>query len=73
MPSGHQGTVFKTSGTPVPNLNPAMSRSQDTQRDQLDLLAAWNQEHQSHLPENSELAARIEAYELAYRMQAHAP
>ena len=73
MPSGHQGTVFKTSGTPVPNLNPAMNRSQDTQRDQLDLLAAWNQEHQSHLPVNSELAARIEAYELAYRMQAHAP
>ncbi|HBM79106.1 MAG TPA: DUF1501 domain-containing protein, partial [Verrucomicrobiales bacterium] len=73
MPSGHQGTVFKTSGTPVPNLNPAMNRSQDTQRDQLDLLAAWNQEHQSHLPVNSELGARIEAYELAYRMQAHAP
>ena len=73
MPSGHQGTVFKTSGTPVPNLNPAMNRSQDTQRDQLDLLAVWNQEHQSHLPVNSELAARIEAYELAYRMQAHAP
>ena len=73
MPSGHQGTVFKTSGTPVPNLNPAMNRSQDTQRDQLDLLAAWNQEHQSHLPVNSELTARIEAYELAYRMQAHAP
>ena len=73
MPSGHQGTVFKTSGTPVPNLNPAMNRSQDTQRDQLDLLAAWNQEHHSHLPVNSELTARIEAYELAYRMQAHAP
>ncbi len=73
MPSGHQGTVFKTSGTPVPNLDPAMNRSQETQRDQLDLLSAWNHEHQSHLPVNSELAARIEAYELAYRMQAHAP
>jgi len=73
MPSGHQGTVFKTSGTPVPNLNPAMNRSLETQRDQLDLLATWNREHQSHLPVNSELAARIEAYELAYRMQAHAP
>ncbi len=73
MPSGHQGTVFKTSGTPVPNLNPAMDRSLETQRDQLDLLATWNREHQSHLPVNSELSARIEAYELAYRMQAHAP
>ena len=73
MPSGHQGTVFKTSGTPVPNLNPAMNRSLETHRDQLDLLATWNREHQSHLPVNSELAARIEAYELAYRMQAHAP
>jgi len=73
MPSGHQGTVFKTSGTPVPNLDPAMDRSLETQRDQLDLLATWNREHQSHLPVNSELSARIEAYELAYRMQAHAP
>ena len=41
--------------------------------DQLDLLAEWNRDYQSHLPVNTELAARIEAYELAYRMQAHAP
>ncbi|HJM63953.1 MAG: DUF1501 domain-containing protein [Roseibacillus sp.] len=73
MPSGYQGTVLKTSGTPVPNLVPAMNRSRETQRDQLDLLARWNSEHQARLPANSELAARIEAYELAYRMQAHAP
>ena len=73
MPSGHQGTVFKTSGDAVPNLKPPQERTRQAQRHQLDLLAKWNSEHMAHLPGNSELAARIEAYELAYRMQAHAP
>ena len=73
MPSGYQGTVFKTSGDAVPNLKLPNGQSREMQRHQLDLLAKWNGEHQSHLPPNSELAARIEAYELAYRMQAHAP
>ena len=73
MPSGYQGTVFKSGGDPVPNLQAQKNRSRAAQRGQLDLLAKWNGEHMSRLPANTELAARIEAYELAYRMQAHAP
>ncbi len=55
------------------NLNPSGGASRETQRKQLDLLARFNSRHLEALPPNSELAARIEAYELAYRMQAHAP
>ena len=73
MPSAFQGTVFNTSGEPVPNLRPPREGSRQSQRAQLDLLAKWNHRHRDGLPEHSELAARIEAYELAFRMQAHAP
>ncbi len=73
MPSAYQGTVFKTAGDAVSNLKPANGASRESQRMQLDLLGKFNANHLDALPPNSELAARIEAYELAYRMQAHAP
>ena len=43
------------------------------QRSQLDLLKKLNQRHLEHSPDDSELAARIESFELAYRMQMAAP
>ena len=43
------------------------------QRAQLDLLARLNQRHQQQNPAEEELAARIESFELAYRMQSAAP
>src|SRR5262249_2236121 len=43
------------------------------QRGELDLLAGLNRIHQETAPDNSELAARIASYELAFRMQAEAP
>src|SRR5262249_4372658 len=43
------------------------------QRSQLDLLAKWNKRHLEKNPGEAALAARIEAYELAYRMQMAAP
>ena len=43
------------------------------QRAQLDLLAEFNREHQQKHPLESDLNARIQSYELAYRMQSAAP
>ncbi|MFT7641293.1 MAG: hypothetical protein ACI9G1_003040 [Pirellulaceae bacterium] len=43
------------------------------QRNQLDLLAKLNQQHQDQRPGGRELAARIHSYELAFRMQAETP
>ncbi|GIW87389.1 MAG: hypothetical protein KatS3mg108_1713 [Isosphaeraceae bacterium] len=73
MPATYQGTQFRTSGDPIINLSPRGGISRTQQRAQLDLLGAMNRTHQAARPHETELAARIESYELAYRMQAHAP
>jgi hypothetical protein len=73
MPATYQGTLFRASGTPILDLSPGEGVSAAEQRSSLDLLAKMNEEHLHDNPGDSELEARIGAYELAYRMQAHAP
>ncbi len=73
MPASFQGTQFRTSGDPVLYLKPADGVSAGQQRQQLDLLARMNELRVPAGPENSELAARIASYELAFRMQNTAP
>ena len=73
MPATFQGTQFRVSGEPVLNLAPPAGVSVARQRGELDLLAGLNRVHQESAPDNSELAARIASYELAFRMQAEAP
>src|SRR5262249_5170811 len=64
---------FRTSGEPILNLGRPHGVSAEQQRQQLDLLGKLNQGHAQATPDNSELSARIASYELAFRMQAHAP
>ncbi len=71
MPASYQGTLFRPVGQPVLDLSGPLDRK--SQREQLDLLARLNQQHLDERPGGSELAARIQSYELAYRMQAEAP
>jgi hypothetical protein len=73
MPAGYQGTLFRGQGNPLLDLATPPGVSQRTQRDSLDLLAELNHEHLQSRPGDSELLARIESYELAYRMQTSAP
>jgi hypothetical protein len=73
MPATYQGTQFRVSGEPVLNLAAPADSSPARQRGQLDLLGGLNRLHQASAPDNSELAARIASYELAFRMQAEAP
>jgi hypothetical protein len=73
MPAAFQGTQFRTRGDPILNLSPPAGTSAAGQRNQLDLLNALNRQHQQSTPDNTELKARIASYELAFRMQAHAP
>jgi len=47
--------------------------NEDRQRRQLDLLSELNRRHAEQNPAEKELAARIESFELAYRMQTAAP
>jgi hypothetical protein len=73
LPSIYQGTVLAPTGPPIDNLFRAEGVSDREQRSQLDLLKKLNQRHLEHSPDDSELAARIESFELAYRMQMAAP
>jgi hypothetical protein len=73
MPATYQGTVFKSSGTPIIDLKPPASVAPEQQRARLDLLMKLNELDAEKYPGNSELAARISSYELAYRMQSCAP
>jgi hypothetical protein len=73
MPAAFQGTQFRTTGDPILNLRPPEGISTQQQRNQLDLLTRWNSQFSAASPDNSELMARVASYELAFRMQAHAP
>lgn len=73
LPSVYQGTWLKPSGAPIDNLAVPASLTPKRQRAQLDLLARLNRSALAESPIESELNARIESFELAYRMQTAAP
>ncbi|WP_397384181.1 DUF1501 domain-containing protein, partial [Prosthecobacter sp.] len=72
MPAAYQGTLFRSGGSPLLDLATPGGTSDRTQRRSLDLLKSLNEEHLKRHPEETELMARIESYELAYRMQTEA-
>jgi hypothetical protein len=71
MPATYQGTRFRAGRTPVLYLEPYQESS--GQRAKLDFLQELNRRHQKSRQDDSELEARIAAYELGWRMQRHAP
>jgi hypothetical protein len=73
MPAVYQGVRFQNGGEPVPNLNTPAGVSDAQQHGKLELLNRFNRTHALERPLQSELDARILGYELAFRMQAHAP
>lgn len=73
MPAHYQATVMKSNGTPILNLKRPEGVSDEVQRDILDALRAFNEDHLEQRFANSELDARIASYELAYQMQSTAP
>lgn len=72
MPAAYQGTLFRSGGTPLLDLATPQGTSDHTQRRSLDLLKELNEAHMQSRPDETELAARIQSYELAYRMQTSA-
>jgi hypothetical protein len=73
LPSVYQGTWLKPTGTAIANLSPAKHMANAQQRRQLDLLRNLNQQHADSYEFDKELLARIQSFELAYRMQTAAP
>jgi hypothetical protein len=69
MPASYQGTLFRSGGSPLLDLASPPGTSDATQRRGLDLLKTLNEQHLASHSRESELKARIESYELAFRMQ----
>lgn len=72
LPGVFQGTHLRPTGAAIDNLDPAQA-TEIAQRNQLDLLGQLNHLHREQRAAEAELAARIESFELAYRMQSAAP
>ncbi|ADB17159.1 protein of unknown function DUF1501 [Pirellula staleyi DSM 6068] len=73
MPASYQATLMRSKGAPIIDLSPPEGMTREMQRKLLDELHTSNAEHQAGRAENTDLAARIASYELAYKMQMHAP
>ncbi|MBL8815944.1 MAG: DUF1501 domain-containing protein [Planctomyces sp.] len=73
MPATYQATMMRSNGNPILDLAPPQELGTAAQRTLLDSLRSYNEQHRAPRADNSNLAARIASYELAFRMQAEAP
>jgi hypothetical protein len=73
MPATYQGCIVRSEGTPILDLKRPESINDKVQRQLLDSLRDYNEDHLAQRGGNSNLAARVASYELAYKMQATAP
>src|SRR5205823_8633711 len=73
MPAAYQGVQVRADKTPIHDLALPPGATREAQRELLDRLKEKNEEHLATRADNSELVARIASYELAFKMQQHAP
>jgi hypothetical protein len=72
LPGSYQGVVFRPKGDPILNVTNPAGVDGKLQRDSLDLVRDLNTAHLGDVGD-PEIATRISAYEMAYRMQSSAP
>lgn len=72
LPSNYQGVLLRSQGDPILHLSNPPGVTAEMQRRDLDMIRQLNQE-QHERTGDAEIASRIGAYELAFRMQASAP
>ena len=73
LPALHQATTLRSSGSPILYANRAEGVGETAQRDMLDTLHWFNEKHQATRADDTDLSARISAYELAFKMQIAVP
>jgi Protein of unknown function (DUF1501) len=73
MPATYQGTQFRSGREPILDLHPPAGITDERQRGKLEYLRQLNRRHVARRVDDDELEARIASYELAFRMQSHAP
>jgi hypothetical protein len=69
LPAMYQGTVLRTEGSPILNVKRPEEIGPGQQRKMLDLLHTYNSQYSQTRADDSELAARMASYELAFKMQ----
>ena len=72
LPSNYGGVLLRSTGDPILHLSNPPGVSLEMQREDLDLIRELNAQQLARSGDR-EIAARIAAYELAFRMQAEAP
>lgn len=72
LPTLYNGVRFRNSGDPILNVSSPAGIDPRAQRDTLDLVSALNQKRLG-VAGDPEIATRIAAYEMAFRMQTSAP
>ncbi len=73
LPAHYQGTPLRPQGTPILDLKPPEGISREHQRENLNLLSRFNHDHLLDHPWQDDLQARMDNYELAFRMQMQVP
>ena len=73
LPATFQGTTMRAGKNPILHLSPQPEVTADRQQKALSLLRQLNQQHAEQRDFDAELLARVNSYELAFRMQATAP
>ena len=73
LPAAYQGTILRGGESPILNLKTPEGVSSEQQLATVNLINQLNRQGLAAECEGSELEARISSYELAFRMQAHAP
>ncbi|MCA9177102.1 MAG: DUF1501 domain-containing protein [Planctomycetales bacterium] len=72
LPSVHQGVPFRSQGDPILHVSNPRGVDDRAQRESLDAIGKLNRLRLDAIAD-PEIATRIEAYEMAYRMQSRAP
>jgi hypothetical protein len=73
LPASYQGTVLRWKGETIRDLRPPEDLGEEAQRNEQELLRHLNQNYLRDHFTNPDLQARIDSYELAYRMQTEVP
>lgn len=73
LPAHYQGTRLRPEGSPILDLKSQSNKNRAHQRRTIDELSFLNDLHAKNHPEHAALDARMESYELAYRMQMEVP
>jgi len=73
LPAMYQGTVLRSDGPPILNINRPAEISENQQRHMFETLRHLNEQHREQRAADTELAARMASYELAFKMQMSVP